>query len=77
MQLFQTRQKAFYQPSTFRRQPTMSQRKHPKQIGVNLELAKKERERKSLKIGKERRAIAIQRHRKVMVKFAHKLYRLI
>lgn len=45
----------------------MSQRKHPKQIGVNLELAKKERDRKSLKIGKDRRANLIRRHRKVMV----------
>ena len=46
----------------------MSQsRKHPKQIGLNIELAKKERERKYFKLGKERRAHVIQRHRKVMV----------
>lgn len=44
------------------------QRKHPKQIGVNIELAKKERDRKTLKIGKERRANTIQLHRKVMVR---------
>ena len=47
----------------------MSQRKErpPQQAGVDVQLARQERARKTLKLGRERRASYIHRHRKVMV----------